>query len=55
MNKFWTVWKHALGSFSYEDTVRHEDAIAIIRTCIVGINIIVGLLIGINIIIGWIF
>ena len=55
MNKFWTIWKHALGSFSYEDTVKHEDTIAVIRTCIVGINIIVGLLIGINIIIGWIF
>ena len=51
--KWWTVWKHSLGSYSYEDTAGHDDLIAIIRTTIVSINLTCAFLIMMNIIVGW--
>ncbi len=56
MNKIWTIWKHALGSYSEQDGFdpTNDNAIAIIRTVIVCVNILVGFLISANIIIGWI-
>ena len=55
MKNWWTIWKHALGSYSEQDGFNptNDNAVAIIRTVIVGINILVGSLIGINIIIAW--
>ena len=55
MKTWWTIWKHALGSYSEQDGFNptNDNAVAIIRTVIVGINILVGALIGINIIIAW--
>ena len=55
MKNWWTIWKHALGSYSEQDGFdpTNDNSVAIIRTVIVGINILVGSLIGINIIIGW--
>lgn len=55
MMKFWTVWKHALGSFDEEDgyDVQNENRISIIRTIIVGVNLIAAIMIIINILVGW--
>ena len=55
MKRFWIVWKHALGSFDEEDGYnrRNENAIALVRTIIVGINLFVGIVIVINILKGW--
>jgi hypothetical protein len=55
MKRLWIVWKHALGSFDEEDGYnrRNENAIALVRTIIVGINLFVGIVIVINILKGW--
>ena len=53
MKKGWTVWKHALGSYSHEETAGYEDAIAMIRTFLVGFNLLAALLIMANILVGW--
>ena len=55
MKRLWQVWKHALGSFDEEDgyNKRNENAIALVRTIIVGINLFVGIVIVINILKGW--
>ena len=50
MLKFWTIWKHALGTYSEEDIADHENAIAIIRTIIVCTNLICAVFIIGNII-----
>ena len=51
--KWWTVWKHSLGSYSDEDTAGHDDLIAIIRTTILSINLACAFLIMMNIVVGW--
>lgn len=53
--EWWQIWKHALGAFDEEDgyNPQHENKIALIRTLIVGINILVGILISINILRDW--
>ena len=53
MKKGWTVWKHALGSYSSEDTAGHDDAIALIHTGIVVFNLMAAALIMANIVAGW--
>jgi hypothetical protein len=54
MKRVWTIWKYALGSFNDEDTAPVEDQITIIRTIILGINLLCAILIMANIIKGWI-
>jgi len=49
----WTIWKHALGSFSDEQTYGQDDKIALIRTIIVGSNLLCAYLFMINIVVGW--
>ena len=53
--KIWTIWKHALGSYSEEDGFdpANDNAIAIIRTGILGINLICAVLIIANIVHNW--
>ena len=53
MKRFWTIWKYALVSFNDEDTAPVENQITIIRTVILGINLMCALLIMANIIKGW--
>jgi hypothetical protein len=55
MKNIWTIWKHALGAFNIEDGYdpRTENAIAIIRTTIVGINLLCALIIIINVLSHW--
>ena len=55
MRRFYTVIKHALGSFNIEDGYdkKHEDEIAAVRIFIVGSNIICVWVIIANIIRGW--
>tara|TARA_R110002074_G_scaffold123683_1_gene259434 strand:- start:47856 stop:48026 length:171 start_codon:yes stop_codon:yes gene_type:complete len=55
MKSRWEVWKHALGSFDEEDgyDALNEDRIALIRTFIVGSNLLCAYVIIINIIVGW--
>ena len=53
MKRLWTIWKHALGTYSDEDIADHENAIAIIRTSILIINITCAFFIMANIIKGW--
>ena len=53
--KLWTIWKHALGSYSEEDGFdpTNDNAIAIIRTSILMVNLICAFLIIANIIYNW--
>ena len=53
--KLWTIWKHALGSYSEEDGFdpANDNAIAIIRTSILMVNLICAFLIIANIIYNW--
>lgn len=55
VNKIWTVWKHALGSFDEEDgyDAQNENRISIIRTFIVLSNLTCVYLIMINIVRSW--
>jgi hypothetical protein len=53
MKRFWTIWKYSLGSFNDEDTKPVEDQITIIRTLILGANLMCAILIMTNIILGW--
>ena len=53
MRKFWTVWKYTIGSFSDDRTKDHDNTVAIIRTAIVGINVLTCLVIIANIIHNW--
>ena len=53
MKQFWTVWKFTIGSFSDERTKEHDNSVAIIRTIIVGINVLTCLIIIANIIHNW--
>jgi hypothetical protein len=45
----WTIWKHSLGSFSDEQTAGKDDIICVVRTFLVGINIITCIVIMLNI------
>ncbi len=53
--KLWTIWKHALGSYSEEDGFdpANDNAIALIRTSILIVNLICAFLIMANIIHNW--
>ena len=55
MVRWWRVWKHSLGAFDEEDgyNASDENAIAVIRSLIVGINLMCGVLIMVNIIRDW--
>jgi hypothetical protein len=55
LSKYWTIWKHALGSFDEEDgyDVTNENHISYIRTFIVISNLVCVYLIMINIVVGW--
>ena len=53
MKKLWTTWKYAVGSFSDEQTEEYDNIVAIVRTFIVGLNIICALFIIANIIKNW--
>ena len=53
MKRFWQIWKYALGSFNDEDTAPVENQITIIRTIILGINLMCAILIMANIVKGW--
>ena len=55
MNKYWQIWKHSLGAFDEEDGYNHENenAIAIIRSSIVGLNLLCCVLIMVNILKDW--
>jgi hypothetical protein len=53
MKKVWTVWKYAVGSFSDERTHDHDNQVAVIRTVIVGVNVLTCLIIVANIIHNW--
>jgi len=51
MKRLWTIWKHALGSYSEEDGFdpRNDNIIALIRTFILVSNLACAYLIIINI------
>jgi len=53
-NKWWTIWKYALGSYSDEKTAEYDNTVTVIRTMLFFINFITCVLIGANIIIGWV-
>ena len=53
MKKLWTTWKYAVCSFSDEHTEEYDDIVAIVRTFIVGLNVICALFIIANIIKNW--
>ena len=49
----WNIWKMALGSFSDEENKGYDDVIAIVRSCIVLVNLVCAFFIMANIIKGW--
>ena len=53
MKKFWTVWKNAIGSFSDEQTEEYDNAVAVARSFIVGLNVVCAIFIIANIIHNW--
>tara|TARA_B110000196_G_scaffold206871_1_gene177302 strand:- start:778 stop:942 length:165 start_codon:yes stop_codon:yes gene_type:complete len=53
VKNFWTIWKHALGSFSDEQTAGSDDIICAVRSIIVAINISCAFLIMANVIHNW--
>ena len=53
MRKVWTVWKFTIGSFSDERTKEHDNIVALLRTIILGINVLTCLIIVANIIHNW--
>ena len=50
LRKIWNTWKYAVGSFSDEQTEEYDDVVAIVRTFIVGVNVICAFFIMANII-----
>ena len=53
MNKFWTIWKYAIGSVSDDKTDDYDNHVAIIRTCVVTVNVVCAFFIMANIIHNW--
>ncbi len=53
MKRLWTIWKFAIGSFSDEQTEEYDNAVAIARTFIVGINVACAFFIMANIMKNW--
>ncbi len=55
MNKIWTIWKHALGSYSEQDGYdpTNDNAVCIIRTIILLVNLVCAIFIMSNIIHNW--
>ncbi len=55
MNNFWTIWKHALGSYSEQDGYdpTNDDVVGLIRTAILLVNVLCAILIMANIIHNW--
>ena len=55
MKRLWTIWKHALGSYSEQDGYdpRNDNIIALIRTFIVMSNLVCAYVIMINIVSKW--
>ncbi len=51
--RLWTIWKYTIGSFSDEKTAEYDNIVAIIRTIILGINLMCAFLIMANIIHNW--
>ena len=56
MDKWWKIWKHALGSFDEEDGYDpvNENRISIIRSVIVVTNLLCAWIIIVNIVKDWI-
>ena len=53
MEKLWTIWKYAIGSFSDDKTADNDNYVAIIRTIVILINVLCAILIMANIIKNW--
>ena len=53
MEKLWTIWKYAIGSFSDDKTADYDNYVAIIRTIVILINVLCAILIMANIIKNW--
>ena len=53
MEKLWTIWKYAIGSFSDDKTADYDNYVAIIRTIVILINVLCVILIMANIIKNW--
>lgn len=54
LNEVWRIWKYAIGSFSDEQTEQYDDIVAIVRSVIVGVNLLCALFIVINIMRNWV-
>jgi len=56
VDKWWKIWKHALGAFDEEDGYDpvNENGISLIRTFIVFTNLLCGWIIIFNIVKDWI-
>jgi hypothetical protein len=55
MKNIWTIWKHALGSYSEQDGYdpTNDDIVGMIRTGILLVNIICAFFIVANVVHNW--
>jgi len=53
MNRVWSIWKHALGSFSDEQTRGQDDIICVVRSVIVLTNLVCACMIMANVVRHW--
>jgi hypothetical protein len=53
MQRLWTIWKYAIGSYSDEKTADYDDIVAMVRTVFVTVNFVTCLFIMSNIIHNW--
>ena len=55
MKRFWIIWKHSLGSFNKDEgyNKRNENAIAVLRSIIVLVNLVCATFIMANIVHNW--
>ncbi len=53
MSKIWLIWKYSIGSFSDEKTANYDNAVCIVRTFVVLVNVVCAFFIMANIVKNW--
>ena len=53
LEKIWTIWKYAIGSYSDEKTAEYDDVVTIVRSVFVTVNFVTCFFIMSNIIHNW--
>ena len=53
IKRYWTIWKYTIGSFSDDKTEKYDNAVAVLRTVVLLVNLACAILIIANIIHNW--